>query len=78
MFDCFLLQFESPDLLIELSILGGNDFTSHHMRPLRGKVGLGNKPHIAGLADWVRTHGRVDNHAVLAMEIVSTTLLSAI
>ncbi len=62
--------------MIELSIISGNDFTSTHVRGhLRGKVGFKGRLPIKDVASWIKQHRKVENHAAVAREIVTTIML---
>ena len=58
-------------MLVELAIIGGNDFTGHFMRGrLRGKLGIRGKGMIQDIAVWVKQYKNSQNHPVIAKEMV--------
>ncbi len=62
-------QLEDHRDLIELSIIGGNDFTTNYVKRLKGKIGLQGR-NITDVAEWVKQHGRVENHPIVAKAMV--------
>ncbi|KAK3087147.1 hypothetical protein FSP39_002294 [Pinctada imbricata] len=62
--------FRSHHLLVELSIVGGNDFTGEIMRDgLRDKLDIRGKKGIENIAGWLRHYKNVENHPVLMEEM---------
>ena len=47
---------------MELSIIAGNDFTAPFSQQLKERLGLRDRSHVTQIADWVREHGRLENH----------------
>ena len=64
--------FQLPDsaMLIELAILAGNDFTTQFVRSLKSKLNL-QGGYIKDVADWVGQHRKVENHQIVAREMVN-------
>ena len=64
-------QFRGSEDLIELSILSGNDFTSHFLHGgFKKKIGLGGRVRISDLATWVRRTRKVENNDAFSQEMV--------
>ena len=63
-------QLNSPEELVELSIIAGNDFTAPYLRGrLRGRFGLTGK-RVVDAARWVNEYRRVENHPAIKQEMV--------
>ena len=61
-------------MLVELSIIAGNDYTKKHSRYLREKLGLGaRRADIKQVAVWIRKHRVIENHQFVAQELASFT-----
>ena len=60
-------------MLTEVAILAGNDFTRSYTRHLKSRVGVYSKD-IGEVAKWVQTHRRIENHQIIAQEMVCLLL----
>ena len=58
----FSRQLPNEASLVELSIIAGNDFTAPFSQQLKERLGLRDRSHVTQIADWVREHGRLENH----------------
>ena len=66
-------------MLVELSIIAGNDYTKKHSRYLREKLGLGaRRADIKQVAVWIRQHRVIENHQFVAQELASFTFFCSI
>ncbi|OWF45827.1 uncharacterized protein LOC110456509 isoform X3 [Mizuhopecten yessoensis] len=65
-----ILGLPRHDLLVELSIVGGNDFTGQyiHKGGLQQKLEIKGRG-IEGVADWIRDHTVPETHPVFAQEM---------
>ena len=54
------MQFDDPNLLIEMSIIAGNDFTGPHLHSMKPQLGL-KGARISQIADWVLKNQTVEN-----------------
>ena len=70
----FVLQLNNAYMLAEMAILAGNDFTRAYTRQLKSRVGVYSKD-IGEVAKWVQSHKRLENHQVIAQEMVCINLL---
>ena len=62
--------------MVELSIVGGNDFTSQFFnRHIKQKIGLGGRIHILDIAGWVKRFKKVEQHPALGKELVNRLYL---
>lgn len=64
------LKFSDPDMLIELSIVAGNDFTSHYMK---GNFNFlysldidGQKNRLENIVSWLQHYKKIENHPFLS------------
>ncbi|KAK7486149.1 hypothetical protein BaRGS_00022615 [Batillaria attramentaria] len=74
-----MLQFSDADMIVELGIIAGNDFTSHCLRGLAGRAGVRNTRSLMSSAEWIRQYKRVDNCDVVRQEMArNRTLASAV
>ena len=73
-------QFPEEEMVIELSIIAGNDFTAHHLKQkgvtVASKLGIENHRNLFSFATWVREHKRVENCQLFQEEMVRTKFLS--
>jgi hypothetical protein len=66
-----VLQFKNYGLLVELSIVAGNDFTGHFMwNGLQKQLDIRGHPHVQNIAGWLWHYKSADNHPVLRNEMV--------
>jgi hypothetical protein len=65
-------------MVIELSIIAGNDFTAHHLKErgvtMASKIGIENHRNLFSFAEWVRQYRRVENNPVFKAEMVNLCL----
>lgn len=66
----YTLGFQSPHLMVELSIIAGNDFTSQYVSTglnrqidVRGRIG------VETFAEWVNRYRGIENHPMLNREM---------
>ena len=70
-FILLFLQFKNYGLLVELSIVAGNDFTGHFMRNgLQKQLDIRGQPNVQNIAGWLWHYKSADNHPVLRSEMV--------
>lgn len=71
----FYLQFQSPHLMVELSIIGGNDFTSQYVSTgLNRQIDIRGRFGVETLAEWVNRYKGIENHPMLYNEMVKLSL----
>ena len=59
-------------MLIEFSIIAGNDYTKQHTRHLRNLIGLdARRTDIKQTIAWVKKHRRVENNQFLSNKLVN-------
>lgn len=65
-----MFKFKSHHLLIELSIVGGNDFTGPFMHNgLQQQLDIRGHPSLKNIAGWLWHYKSADNHPVLSHEM---------
>lgn len=65
-------KFPAVEMLVELSIVAGNDFTGPHMpHGFADRLQVANYRSILSYADWVRQHVQVENNQVFKQEMVN-------
>ena len=62
-------------MVIELSIIAGNDFTAPHLKnrgvTIASKLGIENHRNLFNFAAWIREYRRVENCELFKQEMVS-------
>nr|XP_022344001.1 uncharacterized protein LOC111137058 [Crassostrea virginica] len=65
-----MLMFQSRHLLVELSIIAGNDFTSQFVtNGLNGQIDIRGRKSIETFAEWVNHYKSIENHPLLFTEM---------
>ncbi|XP_076451620.1 uncharacterized protein LOC143287487 [Babylonia areolata] len=68
-----MLQFPEEEMVIELSIIAGNDFTAPHLKnrgvTIASKLGIENHRNLFNFANWVRQYRRVENCELFRQEM---------
>lgn len=72
-----LFKFPKEEMLIELGIIAGNDFTSQFLEGVAEKVGVQNSHCLLSCAEWIRQHTRVNNSATFRKEMSKNKRLGA-
>ncbi|KAL8584107.1 hypothetical protein ACOMHN_011722 [Nucella lapillus] len=72
-----MLEFPEEEMVIELSIIAGNDFTAPHLKnrgvTIASKLGIENHRNLFSFAQWVRQYRRVENCSVFRQEMDKCT-----
>lgn len=76
-----MFQFPEEEMVIELSIIAGNDFTAHHLKDrgvtMASKLGIENHRNLFNFAAWIREYRRVENNPVFRAEMDKNYNLAA-
>ncbi|KAL5005840.1 hypothetical protein ScPMuIL_016998 [Solemya velum] len=64
-----LLQFATHEMMIDFSIVAGNDFTAPHMRDLHPQLDIQGRIDVESIAGWIRHYGKLENNPRLAEEM---------
>ncbi|XP_013382983.1 uncharacterized protein LOC106153553 [Lingula anatina] len=64
-----LFGFRSHRLLVDLSIVNGNDFTAHYMKSLYNLLDVRGAKKVENFAGWMRHYKGIENHPILAREL---------
>ncbi|KAK7094195.1 uncharacterized protein [Littorina saxatilis] len=68
-----MLQFAEEEMVVELSIIAGNDFTAHHLKQkgvtIASKLGIENYRNLFSFAAWVKEYKRVENCTLFKQEM---------
>ncbi|KAK3609667.1 hypothetical protein CHS0354_035953 [Potamilus streckersoni] len=66
-----MLGVRNHNLLVEMGIVIGNDFTGYYMESLKPQLDIRGRKGVENVAGWIRHYKNIQNHPVLAEAMAS-------